>query len=60
MELSHITPSHLARRWGIASKTLRNWRCVGNGPPYIRIGGRVMYRREDIKQYEVEHYVHTN
>ncbi|MEO5349785.1 MAG: helix-turn-helix domain-containing protein [Magnetococcus sp. YQC-3] len=51
--MRHITPSHLAQRWGIAAKTLLNWRCVGKGPPYIKIGGRVMYRREDIEQYEI-------
>ncbi len=54
MELSHMTPSHIARRWGIAPKTLQNWRCVGKGPPYIKIGGRILYRREDIEQYEIE------
>ncbi|MBF0584659.1 MAG: helix-turn-helix domain-containing protein [Magnetococcales bacterium] len=56
MELCHMTnPSHLARRWGIAPKTLQNWRCAGKGPPYIKIGGRIMYRWEDIKQYEIAH-----
>lgn len=53
MEVRHITTSYLARRWGIAPKTLQNWRCVGKGPPYIKIGGRVMYRWGDIEQYEI-------
>lgn len=28
---------------GVARGTLRNWRCAGNGPPFVKIRGRVWY-----------------
>lgn len=32
-----------AERIGLAPKTLDNWRSTGGGPPYYKIGGRVLY-----------------
>ncbi|MBF0097144.1 MAG: helix-turn-helix domain-containing protein [Magnetococcales bacterium] len=53
MEIKHITPFHLAQRWRITPKTLQNWRCDGKGPPYLKIGGRIVYRLEDVERYEI-------
>jgi predicted site-specific integrase-resolvase len=36
---------------GLAVWTLRNWRCSGKGPPYIKIGGSVKYREEDLRTF---------
>ena len=60
MDTRHINPFQLARRWGINPRTLQNWRCKGRGPAYLKIGGHIMYRENDIERYEVEHHVHTN
>ncbi|MBF0177964.1 MAG: helix-turn-helix domain-containing protein [Magnetococcales bacterium] len=60
METRHINPFQLARRWGINPRTLQNWRCKDKGPAYLKIGGHIMYRENDIEQYEAEHHVHTN
>ena len=36
---------------GIAVTTLRNWRCVGRGPTYQKIGGRVLYPRTGVLEF---------
>ena len=33
---------------GLKPQTLRKWRVTGGGPPYVRLGGRVAYRRADV------------
>lgn len=43
---------HLARRWHISPRTLERWRWTGEGPAYLKIGGRVVYRLEDVEAYE--------
>ena len=48
----HLTQFDLARRWVISPRTLERWRWLKQGPPYLRVGGRVIYRLEDIEQYE--------
>lgn len=32
-----------AGRIGLSRKTLENWRSLGGGPPYYKLGGRVVY-----------------
>jgi len=41
-------------RWeGIVTpKTLANWRHNKQPPSYVKIGGKVAYRLEDIEEYE--------
>ncbi len=57
MELRMTTHLHqvdLARRWRLSPRTLERWRWTGDGPRYIKLGGRVVYRLEDVEQYEAE------
>ncbi len=49
-----LTQIELARRWKISPRTLERWRWLKLGPPYLKLGGRVAYRLEDIEAYEVE------
>lgn len=42
----------LADRWQTSQRTLQRWRAEGSGPPYIRIGGAIRYRLDDIEEYE--------
>ena len=42
----------LAKRWGMKPSTLENWRNLGKGPVYRKIGGRVIYTAEDVAQFE--------
>jgi len=53
--LNHMNQQQLAEYWGISTRTLERWRSIGWGPRYIKIGGRVVYRAEDILEYEAEH-----
>ncbi len=42
----------LARRWRISPRTLERWRWLRQGPRYLKLGGRVLYRVADIEAYE--------
>ena len=48
----HYNQIDLARRWNISPRTLERWRWQGNGPRFLKIGGRVAYRLEDIEAFE--------
>ena len=56
MTVKHLSVRELARRWGIKIRTLERWRHTGFGPGFLRLGGRVVYREEDIEAYEQRHY----
>ena len=32
----------------LKANTLRRWRVIGKGPPYLKLGGAVRYRPDDI------------
>ena len=53
----HLHQYHLADRWQISHKTLERWRYLKVGPDYIKIGGRVVYRIEDVEAFEVQQLV---
>jgi len=52
MTIRHLSQSDLSERWTISPRTLERWRWAGCGPRYLKIGGRVVYRLEDIEAYE--------
>jgi hypothetical protein len=54
LSLRHLNQVELATRWRISPRTLERWRFTGEGPQFIKIGGRVAYRVEDIEAYEAE------
>ena len=54
MTTRHLNQNELAVRWTISPRTLERWRFTGEGPQFIKIGGRVAYRVEDIEAYELE------
>ena len=47
-----LTERQLCKFWSITVETLRKWRGNGYGPIYIKVGGRVLYRPEDIREFE--------
>jgi hypothetical protein len=47
-----LTDAQLAERWQLSRGTLANQRSQGRGPMYLKIAGRVRYRRSDIETYE--------
>jgi hypothetical protein len=45
---------------GVARKTLSNWRALGEGPRYARLGksgARIVYRVSDLDQFLDEHMI---
>ena len=54
MDLRHFNQVQLARRWSISPRTLERWRWLGRGPRYLKIGGRVVYRLDDVEAYEAQ------
>jgi Helix-turn-helix domain len=58
MSTKHLNQRELAERWNISQRTLEWWRWVGDGPQFLklggRVGGRVVYRVEDVERYEAE------
>ena len=48
----HLTPKQLAERWSLKPATLSQWRWNGRGPCYLEIGGRILYRPEDVVDFE--------
>ncbi len=54
MERTFLNQSELSQRWGISPRTLERWRWLGEGPRFLKLGGRVVYRLEDIEAFEAE------
>lgn len=52
MQLKHLNQKELARRWNISHRTLERWRWAAEGPQFMKLGGRVVYRMEDIIAFE--------
>lgn len=48
----HLNQLELAERWRLSERTLEKWRQTDRGPQYLRIGGRIIYRLEDVIAYE--------
>jgi hypothetical protein len=49
-----LTTAELSARYGgkVAVRTFNNWRTNGGGPPFLKIGGRVLYRLSDVVAWE--------
>jgi hypothetical protein len=48
----HLNQHDLAARWRMSVRTLERWRSQRQGPPFLRLGGRIAYRLEDIEAFE--------
>lgn len=50
----YLTPQGLSERWQgqIKVQTLAKWRSLRRGPPYVKFGGRVLYRLADLEAFE--------
>jgi len=54
--IAHIPPRYLrtpeaARFLGLSGRTLEKHRTYGTGPRYSKLGGRVVYRLEDLQAW---------
>jgi hypothetical protein len=52
-----LTDAQLAVRWQLSRGTLANQRSQGRGPAYLKLAGRIRYRRSDIEAYEQAGFV---
>jgi hypothetical protein len=52
-----LTEQMLALRWHCSTSRLQRWRSDQKGPAYLKIGGKVLYRLEDLREYEKAHIV---
>jgi hypothetical protein len=52
--VKHLNQSELADRWYVCEGTLERWRSEGNGPVFMKLQGRVLYRLEDLEAFEFE------
>jgi predicted site-specific integrase-resolvase len=52
MSVTHLNQVEMAARLKISPRTLERWRWTGEGPAFLKIGGRVIYRLEDVEAYE--------
>lgn len=52
--LLHLNQRDLARRWSLSPRTLERWRWTGDGPAFLKVGGRVAYRLQDIEAWEAD------
>ncbi|PZV39027.1 helix-turn-helix transcriptional regulator [Mesorhizobium kowhaii] len=50
--IRHLNQVDLSRRWSLSPRTLERWRWLGQGPSFLKVGGRVVYRLEDIEAFE--------
>jgi hypothetical protein len=47
-----LNQQELSKRWKLSCRTLERWRWLGTGPQYHKIGGRVVYRLDEIEHWE--------
>lgn len=46
-----LNDHQLAAELNISRRTLQNWRPAKKGPPYVRFGGAIRYRRSDVDRW---------
>lgn len=52
-EVKYLTPKEVSKRFReISTRTLSNWRCLGTGPKYTKIGGRILYPLDELEAWE--------
>jgi predicted site-specific integrase-resolvase len=49
-----ITTEEAARFLRLQKQTLEAWRLTGKGPAFLKLGRRVVYRRESLERFMAE------
>lgn len=52
--MGKLTQTELARRWKISPRTLEQWRWLGKGPRFLKIGARVLYEEAEVEEFEAK------
>jgi hypothetical protein len=53
--IKHLNQIDLSRRWSLSPRSLERWRWKKQGPPFLKVGGRVIYRLADVEEFEAAH-----
>ena len=50
----YLTPKDVSKRYNgsISVGTLANWRTAGTSPPYIKLGGKIVYDESELEKWE--------
>jgi len=50
----YLTPKEVSARYGgtISVGTHANWRTAGISPPYIKLGGKIIYPEQELEEWE--------
>jgi len=46
-----MTEERAAEALGLSARTLQRWRVQGTGPAYVKLGKRVGYTEDDLREY---------
>lgn len=46
-----VREEQAAKMMGVSAALLRKWRADGGGPRYAKIGGVIMYRVKDVREF---------
>ena len=52
---SNIDTRQAAEQLGMSRRTLEKWRVEGNGPPFLKLGRRVLYSVADLEAWIRSH-----
>ena len=52
LKMAKLTQEQLAARWHMSPRTLEQWRWLGKGPRFLKIGARVLYDEDVVEDYE--------
>jgi predicted site-specific integrase-resolvase len=47
----YMEDQELATDLGRSTRTLARWRRLGEGPPIVKVGRQVLYRREAVREW---------
>ena len=49
-----LPPDEAAKAIHTSTRTLERWRRNGDGPKFVKLGGRILYRPEDIDAWAAD------
>jgi predicted DNA-binding transcriptional regulator AlpA len=56
----YLNEHQVSSMTGLSLGSLRNWRWLGKGPVYVKIGRSVRYKESDILEFMEAHMVSPN
>ena len=51
----YLRTGEAAELIGVSHRTMEKYRCIGGGPPFLKIGHRVLYVRQDVEAWLEKH-----